>query len=117
MKLRTLRIASDFVRASSFSFARLCDAVRVPVKSADYSRGIRRDDYWNNACAMATAVEILEIKRVVRDLIEGGRRMGLATGFEFDNEYGAASERHDVCALSHAGDGIFQRNPGRPNDL
>lgn len=52
---------------------------------------------------MASAMEILQIKRIVHDLIDVSSFILLRTAFVLKNEDGCIEQQYRVCSLAYAG--------------
>jgi hypothetical protein len=65
----------------------------------------------NKATGVTASMEILQIQRVVRHLINGCSIVAIGANFEFDDEDYALIDHDCIDALSHARDRKFQCNP------
>ncbi len=70
--------------------------------------GLRRNDNWGNRAAMALFMEVLQVKGIVEDLVEGVRMKSVLPYLELQNDNRGLEDQDGVGALAHSRNRVFE---------
>ena len=77
------------------------------------ARGLGRDENGRDEPVMARLMEVLEIQRVVRHLIDRVTSEFLGARLEFENEDDGTDDEENIDPLAHSRDRVLEVNASR----
>ena len=95
---------------TSIGANRARESIGVQLQLQLPARCVSRKQDWYYDLAMALPLEILQVERVVKHLVQRMRRIPALADLELNNNDDAPEEQNDVRSSPHPGNGVFQED-------